>query len=88
VGRDIWRSAAARAGAVVRAIEVTCSDASVHERRLANRRRELEPFPEPTWEAVVLRRREVEPWTQPRLVLDSLQPIEASVARALDFLAG
>ena len=86
VGRQIWWSAGAAAGVEVHGIEVVCSDESVHQARLANRRRDLEPFPEPTWPQAAQRREETEPWSRPRLVLDSVQSVEASVRLALDFV--
>lgn len=86
VGREIWCGAAQRAGAEVRAIEVTCSDDAMHRARLASRRRGLEPFPEPTWDEVLARREESEPWTRDRLVLDSVLSVDENVRVALDYL--
>lgn len=87
VGRDIWRAAAVRAEAALRVIEIVCSDERVHRQRLETRQRELEPFPEPTWDAVVERRVEVEPWRDDHLVLDSTRPISDNVSLALEYLA-
>ena len=58
----------------------------MHQARLANRRRDLDLFPEPVWEQVDQRRRESEPWMQPRLVLDSVRSVEANVRMALDLV--
>lgn len=86
VGRQIWWSAGEAAGAIVHGIEVVCSDDSVHRARLADRQRDLEPFPEPTWEQVDQWRSETEPGIRPRLVLDSVRSVAENVRLALDFL--
>ena len=82
VGRSIWRSAAERARAEWRVIEVVCSDETTHRQRLEARRRHLEPFPEPTWDDIVQRRADAESWSEDHLVLDSIRPIHDNVARA------
>ena len=87
VGRNIWRSAAASAAVAASAIEVVCSDENLHRRRLQTRRRDLGPFPEPTWDDVVQRRAETEPWREGRLLLDSIRPIDENVALALEYLS-
>ena len=86
VGRSIWRSAADRARAEWRVIEVVCSDETTHRQRLRARQRHLELFPEPSWDDIVQRRAEAEPWDTDHLVLDSIRPIHDNVARALDYL--
>jgi len=88
VGRDIWRSAAASAGAVVKVVEVVCADDAVHRRRLGARERGLTPLVEPSWDDVLHWRLEFEPWITQRLVLDSLNSVDANVARVLDYLRG
>ena len=86
VGRQIWWSAGEAADATVHGIEVVCSDESVHRTRLAARRRDLAPFPEPSWEQVAQWRSETEPWVRPRLVLDSVRPVEESVRLVLAYV--
>jgi len=83
IARDTWR----RTDAPRCVIEVACSDADEHRRRLAARVRDLDGFPEPTWAYVEQRRREWEPWTEERLVLDSVDDVDANVDRALDWIA-
>ena len=87
VGRQIWCSAAEVAGADIRAIEVVCSDEALHRRRLAARERGLEPFPEPRWADILRQRDETEAWSRDRVVLDSVEELEANVERALAYLA-
>jgi hypothetical protein len=66
---------------------VVCSDEALHRRRLAERERGLEPFPEPTWADILRQRDETEAWSTDRLVVDSVEEIEANVERALAYLA-
>jgi hypothetical protein len=46
--RQWWRELAAASGHELRIIEVTCSDAEEHERRVSSRHSDLEGFPMPT----------------------------------------
>lgn len=86
VGRDIWRRAAAEASAPIRAIEIICSDLIEHRRRLESRRRNLVAYPEPTWAGVTRRMTEIEPWSTERHVIDTIQPLESSLADAMRYL--
>lgn len=86
VARDMWRRAASRASAVLRIIEVICSDECVHRQRLASRQRAIEGFPEPSWDDVQKRRAEWEPWADDRLVVDTVRTIDENLADALSFL--
>jgi predicted kinase len=85
--RDQWRAIAAEHEVPMRIIEVVCSDAETHRRRLAARTRaHLLDFPEPTWTDVQRTRDEFEPWTDERLVLDSMSDLSENIARALAYL--
>jgi predicted kinase len=86
VAREVWRRAASRAGAELRVIEVVCSDERVHRQRLAGRRRDIEGFPELSWNEVQQRRAEWEPWTGDRLVVDTMCTLGDNCAGALSFL--
>jgi predicted kinase len=86
VGRQIWGAAAESADADIRVLEVVCSDETAHRARLARRRRDLEPFSEPTWDDVVRWRAETEPWSRDRLTLDSVRPLDENVGLALAYL--
>lgn len=86
VARRSWRRAAARSRSALGIIEVVCSDEDVHRERLARRRRSISGFPEPSWADVQERRTEWEPWIDDRLVLDTIEPLEANVAAALAHL--
>jgi predicted kinase len=85
-GRNFWRAAADSAGVNWRAIEVICSDDSEHRHRLHTRRRKLDPLPELSWDDVIKRRAETEPWRGPRLVIDTVRPLEENIERALKHL--
>ena len=59
----------------------------VHRARLANRRRDLNPFPEPTWNDVAQWSSETEPWSRDRLTADSLAALADNVELVLLYLA-
>ncbi|HEU5386126.1 MAG TPA: ATP-binding protein [Streptosporangiaceae bacterium] len=55
-----WMTLAARTGATLRFVEVRCSDAAEHRRRVESRRPEMPGQGVPTWDQV--QRRRFEPW--------------------------
>lgn len=85
-GRALWRGAAASTGTPIAAVDVVCSDPGEHRRRLEERRRGLDAFPEPSWADVERRAADAEPWTGPHLVVDATQPVDASVRAIVDHL--
>lgn len=85
VGRDIWRRAARAHEALIRVVHVECSDLA-HQQRLRQRNRGLSHFPEPTWVEVEQRRPQVEPWSSDVLVVDSAEPLDATIAECLTLL--
>lgn len=84
----MWRQAGAnhRVGAPAAVIDVICTDDNLHRSRLATRARDIDGFPEPTWDDVVTRRDEWEDWQQDRLVLDTIEPLTQNVERALAYV--
>jgi len=84
--RNQWRGLAGRTGTALRFIEVRCSDEDEHRRRLAARMRNLEGFPEPTWDYVLATRAGFEDWSDERLVLDSMDPRPDNLRSALAHL--
>lgn len=84
--RSQWRSLAKRHDVWPTFIETVCSDPALHRHRLEGRSRDIEGFPEPTWEAVERLRAEFAPWTDVRLVLDTAIDLPTNTARALGFL--
>jgi predicted kinase len=79
--RDGWREVASRTNTRLRIIEVICSDASEHRRRVESRTAELEGVTAATWTDVGSR--VFEPWREPRLVVDTALPL-AGCERTID----
>lgn len=84
--RQQWVDLARRHGLLAHFIEVVCSDAVTHRRRLEARRRGIEGFSEPTWQSVQQRARTQAPWRQNRLVLDSMKAVGNNLDLALEHL--
>jgi predicted kinase len=84
--RAQWRALADRLDVELRFIEVQCSDADVHRRRLQGRRRGIEGFYEPSWNDVRRRLEEFAAWTDGRLTLDSMDPRQDNLEAALKYL--
>ncbi|WP_235480292.1 AAA family ATPase [Leifsonia sp. Leaf264] len=88
-----WRDLAARTEAVLRVIEVVCSDEELHKERLAKRVRNLPHVEELTWRAVEQSVEGYESWTghsaaMPRVTVDSIEPLGANVDAAVAFIHG
>jgi predicted kinase len=69
ITRDAWVEVAHRAGVRAVEIEVTCSDADEHRRRVEERTSDIVGLKLPTWQEVVSR--EYHPWHRERIVIDS-----------------
>ena len=67
--RQGWRDLAARAGARLLEIEVLCSDAAEHRRRVETRGSDIPGLVPPGWAGV--RDLEIDPWPEPHLVVDT-----------------
>jgi predicted kinase len=83
-----WVALAARAGAALRFVEVRCSDAAEHRRRVEGREPDMPGHGVPTWEQV--QRRRYEPWPPElsgRLVIDNIGDPAGHVARIVAGLA-
>jgi predicted kinase len=83
--RSAWADVAARSAARLLNVEVICSDAAEHRRRIEMRRPDLEGQVLPDWRAVA--GRAFEPLVEPRLVLDTAalvvaEAVERVVARS------
>jgi predicted kinase len=85
--RAQWRDLARQTGAALKSIVVECGDDRVYRDRIEHRSRNIEGFPEPTWEGVLRRRAEFSPWTGERLVIDTLNSRAANLRVALEYLA-
>jgi predicted kinase len=84
-----WVALAARTGATLRFVEVRCSDAAEHRRRVESRTPEMPGQGVPTWDQV--RRRRFEPWPPElpgRIVVDNVGDAAGHVTRIVAELAG
>lgn len=69
VTRDAWRAVADAAGARLVDVEVVCSDAAEHRRRVETRASDVAGLVPPTWAAVL--GRAYDAWDRPPLVVDT-----------------
>jgi predicted kinase len=69
ITRDAWRNVATRAGVRALEIEIRCSDAVEHRRRVETRVSEIPGLKLPAWEEVVSR--EYEPWDREHFVVET-----------------
>ena len=67
--RDAWVEVAKRAGVHALEVEIQCSDAAEHRRRVQTRVTDVPGLKLPTWEEVLAR--EYAPWNREHLVLDT-----------------
>lgn len=81
VTRDAWVAVAARAGVRAVEVEIVCSDAAQHRRRVETRVTDVPGLVLPTWDAV--RRRDYQPWSRPRIILDTATETAAACTAAL-----
>jgi predicted kinase len=80
VTRNGWVETGAAVGAAVVEVELICSDAAEHRRRVQTRVSDVDGLTKPAWTEVL--RREYEPWSRPHLILDTAtMPVERVVAR-------
>jgi predicted kinase len=86
--RRQWHDLGERHGAAPRWIEVVCPDPALHRARLEGRRRDIAGFTEPTWDSVQRRRAGFAAWRDARLVLDTRDPLDANVNRAVAYARG
>lgn len=80
--REAWRSVAERAGVPSVDVEVVCSDADEHRRRVESRLPDIPGQRLPTWQEVLAR--DYHPWERERLVVDTARvDIEEAVRTVL-----
>ena len=78
--RDAWRNVAIRAGVRSIDVEVICSDASEHRRRIETRAGDIKGHQLPTWDKILAR--EYHQWDQSRMVIDTaLEDMEHVISR-------
>jgi predicted kinase len=69
ITRLAWREVARSMTSLFIEVEVVCSDATEHQRRVSTRKPDIAGFNLPSWETVVSRR--YEPWKSSQLVIDT-----------------
>jgi predicted kinase len=86
VTRRAWRDVAVRSGVAFVEIEVICSDAQEHRRRVESRVSDIAGHRQPTWHEVETRERD--PWDTTPLVIDTAAQSEsdslATLSRAIE----
>ncbi|WP_295815962.1 AAA family ATPase [uncultured Deinococcus sp.] len=87
VTRQAWAGVAQEAGVRLVDIEIVCSDAAEHRRRVEGRRNDpathVGEWVPPTWAAVQASAQEFEPWSTPHVVVDTAGKSEAQAFTAL-----
>jgi predicted kinase len=83
--RETWKELALRFDAKWLVVECVCSDEGLHRERLKERRRGIPGWYELEWADVERVKSYFVPWNEPRLVLDSLNPYESNLTKALEF---
>jgi predicted kinase len=79
ITRDAWLRVANRAQVAVVEVEIECSDAAEHRRRIEERFGDLPGLPALTWQDVL--DREYQPWQRDHLVIDTAgRAVEQSVS--------
>lgn len=84
--RDAWRAAGRAFGARVVEVEVVCSDADEHRRRVEGRVLDIPELTNPTWQRIT--GREYDPWERDRVVVDTAVLGAEECARAVRAAAG
>jgi predicted kinase len=84
--RNEWRSVADRAGVAAVDVEIVCSDADEHRRRVESRAADIPGHRLPTWPEVV--ERDYREWDGERLVIDTARlGVEQSVRAILSMIS-
>ena len=79
--REAWRSVAERAGAPSLDVEIVCSDAFEHRRRIESRVGDIPGGRLPTWQEVLAR--DYHPWDRDHLVIDTAHDAPEQAVRKI-----
>lgn len=79
--RDAWRDVAVKAGTTYLEIEVICSDATEHRRRIESRPGDIDGLRLPSWQQIM--ERDYEPWDRERCILDTATLSVGEAVRAV-----
>lgn len=86
VSREAWRQVANEASSQYKEIEVICSDAKLHQKRVENRQSDIENLILPSWDSVTSR--QYDKWKSSPLVIDTAgKSLEQSQSELLSILA-
>ena len=69
ITREAWRQSAANAAAPIVEVEIICSDAAEHRRRVEARSVDIEGLVAPSWQKVI--ERDYESWDRPHVVINT-----------------
>jgi predicted kinase len=86
ITRAAWRRVAARAASPIVEVELICSDAAEHRRRVESRESDIPGLAAPSWASVAARH--YEPWSAPRMVIDTACASTAEAVSAIVDAAG
>jgi predicted kinase len=81
VTRDAWLAVANRAHAPVLEVEIVCSDAEEHRRRVETRRTNVSGLTLPVWDEVLAR--DYQRWDRPHVILDTAARIAEDTVEEL-----
>ncbi len=81
VTRDAWLAVANRAHAPVLEVEIVCSDAEEHRRRVETRRTNVSGLRLPAWDEVLAR--DYQRWDRPHVILDTAARIAEDTVEEL-----
>lgn len=83
--RDEWRAVADRTGVRLVDVEIVCSDAAEHRRRVDSRAADIPGHRLPAWAEVL--ERDYRPWDRERLIIDTARlDVQQSVQSILNVL--
>jgi len=85
--RQTWKALHKKYNADWYVIECICSDASVHRERLKKRQRGIPGWHELEWSDVERVQSYYAPWNEKRLILNSMDPLEENISKALLYCA-
>jgi predicted kinase len=85
--RRTWAALADRYGAGFSVVECVCSDPRVHRERVEARTRDIPGWYELTWPQVARGRDRYRPLRDPKLVIDSVNPVASNIALVRDYVA-
>jgi len=83
--RETWKTLAVQYQARWLVIECICSDESFQRSQLKGRERHIPGWHELQWADVEKVKGYFSPWTEERLVLDSINPFEKNLAKAIAY---